>query len=185
MLEKKLEGTLAKTIVAPAEALAFSGESGVILSLSASWHRTVEKEEKVDMSEFMFLLAKEGKPIQVEINYENGKFKKTVGDLSKEMGDVSDEENFAGKIKFMSDAEILGVIEKDGRVAKAMKKAKHLRVYSMDFVIYDEDYQAPVWHVLLKNWPLTNHFKREKPLTVETVVEATRGKIVTLAVYST
>lgn len=185
MLAKKFEGSLAKTIVEPAQALEFSGESGVILSLSASWHRTVEKDEKVDMSEFMFLLAKEGKPIQVEINYEEGEFKKTVADLSTEMGDVSDEENFAGKIRFLSDAEILGVVEKDGRVVKAIGKARHLRVYSMDFVVYDEDYQAPVWKVLLKNWPLTNHFKRERPLTVEAVVEATRGKIVTLAVYST
>jgi hypothetical protein len=185
VLAKKLEGTLVKTIVTPAEALEFSGERGAILSLSASWHRTVEKDEKVDMAEFMFLMAKEGKPVQVEINYEDGKFKKVVTDLAKEMGDVSDEGNFACKLKLLSDCDILDAIGKDGRVVKAMKKAKHLRVYSMDFVVYDEDYQAPVWHVLLKNWPLTNHFKREKPLTVETVVEATRGKIVTLTVYST
>jgi len=185
VLEKKLEGNLAKTIVPPAEALEFSGEGGAILSLSASWHRTVEGKEKVDMAEFAFLIANGGKPVQVEVAYEGEKFSKNVKDLTKEMGSVTDEEAFARKLNFLTDRKVLEIIESDERVKKALKKAKHLRVYSMDFVVYDEDYQAPVWHVLLKNWPLTNHFKNEKPITVEAVVEATRGKIVTLAVYST
>jgi hypothetical protein len=183
MLAKKIEGILAKTIVASAEALEFSGENGILLSMSASWHRTIEKNEKVDIAEFMFLLADGGKPVQVEVSYENGKFSKNVTDLTKDMGDVTDEEGFARKLKFLSDGDVLAIIEKDERVDTALKKARHLRAYSMEFVIYDEDYQAPVWHVLLKNRPLTNHFKREKPLTIDVVVEATRGKIVTLAIH--
>jgi hypothetical protein len=185
MLAEKLEGNLARTVVEPKKALDFAQENGAIMSLSASWHRTVEGEnEAVDMGEFMFLLAKEGKPIQLQVSYEKGKFAKEATDISGEMGDVSDEEEFFKSVKFLTDQQILDKIEADGRTQKALLKAKHLRVYSMDFVMYDESYEAPVWHVILKNWPLTNYFRKEKTVTVEAVVEATRGKVITLAVYS-
>ena len=183
MLAEKIESRLGKTIIEPRKALDFSGETGVPLSLSFSWHRVIEKDEAVDMAEFMFLLVDNGKPTQLEVSYEKGNFVKNLTDLSKEMGDMTEEEVFAKKVRFLSDAEILDALETDPRVEKAMKRAKHLRVYSMDFMIYDEDFQAPVWHVNLKNWPLTNYFKREKPMTLEAVVEGTRGRIVTLAVY--
>ncbi len=97
--------------------------------------------------------------------------------------DMSEEEAFARQVKFLTDGEVLKLLEGSPRMEKALKKARHLRVYSMDFVVFDDTYQAPVWHVVLKNWPLTNFFKREKPLSVEAVVEATRGKIISLAVY--
>jgi len=183
MLAEKIENSLCKTIIEPQKAFAFAGHAGVPLSLSFSWHRVIEKNEKVDMAEFMFLLVDGGKPHQVEVSYEKGNFSKNIVDLTKDMGDMTEEEVFARKVKFLTDAEVLGVLEKDARVQRALKKAKHLRVYSMDFVIYDEDYHAPVWHINLKNWPLTNYFRREKPITVEAVVEGTRGKIVKLAVY--
>ncbi len=183
MLDRKIDTRLTKTVIEPAKALEFSGEAGTIMSLSASWHRTVEKDEQVDMAEFMFLLVDGGKPKQVEVSYEKGKFSKNVTDLSKEMGDMSEEEAFARQVKFLTDGEVLKLLEGSPRMEKALKKARHLRVYSMDFVVFDDTYQAPVWHVVLKNWPLTNFFKREKPLSVEAVVEATRGKIISLAVY--
>ncbi|MBR9689742.1 MAG: hypothetical protein GOV01_02525 [Candidatus Altiarchaeota archaeon] len=187
MLTKKLEGILAKTVIEANKALEFSEEEGAILSMSASWHRVVDdkKKESVDMAEFLFLMSNEGKPKQVEVNFEKEKFTKNVTDISKEMGDMIEEEQFVKSVKISTDGDVIAAIEKDLRVQKALTKAKHLRIYSMDFVIYDEDYHAPVWHILLKNWPLTNYFRREKPLTVEAVVEGTRGKIVKLAVYST
>ena len=185
MLSEKFEGDLSKTIVEPRKALDFTGKSGEIMSLSASWHRVAEnKKEKVDMSEFTFLIVNEGKPSQINVSFEKEKFSKNIMDLSKDLGDMSDEEQFSRQVKFLSDSDVLSKIEKDGRVQKALTKAKRLRVYSMDFVIYDEKYQAPIWKVILKNWPLTNYWKREKPVTVEAVVEGTRGKIITLTVYT-
>ena len=185
MLSEKVDGVLSKTIIEAKKALDFAKEKGAIMTLSASWHRVAEgdkRKEKVDMSEFTFLLVDEGKPTQVDVSFEKEKFTKTVINLSKDLGDMSDEEQFAKKVKFLTDQDVLNKIEKDGRVQKAITKAKHLRVYSMDFVIYDEKYEAPIWTVVLKNWPLTNYWKRELPVTVEAKVEGTRGKILSLAV---
>lgn len=185
MLEREIEGKLTRTLVPPADAVEHVGEDGELLSLSASWHRdVVDGEEVVDMAEFVFLIIQKGKPVQLQVDFENGEFTHTKEDLSGEMGDMKDEEEFIRSVRFITDGEALRIVEQDERVKKALKKAKHLRVYSMDFMAYDEDYEAPVWHLLLKNWPLTNHFKKEKPITVEAVVEGTRGKIATLAVYS-
>jgi len=157
----------------------------VVLSSSSSWHRTAKDKEAIDMAEFMFLISEGGKPKQVEVTFEKGEFARKVMDLSKEMGETSEEEEFANGIQFAKDANVLKVIEADERVQSALKKAKHLRVYSMDFVIFDEEHNGPVWHVLLKNWPLTNYFKKEKPLTIEAVVDGMKGKVKNLAVYRT
>ncbi len=186
MLSEKFDGVLSKTIIEAKKALDFAKGEGAIMSLSASWHRVAEgdkRKENVDMGEFTFLLVNEGKPTQIDISFEKEKFSKTVIDLSKDLGDMSDEEQFAKQVKFLTDQEILNKIEKDGRVQKALTKAKHLRVYSMNFVIYDDKYEAPIWTVVLKNWPLTNYWKREIPVTVEAIVEGTRGKIISLAVH--
>ncbi|MBR9680229.1 MAG: hypothetical protein GOU98_00195 [Candidatus Altiarchaeota archaeon] len=185
MLAKKFEGNLAKTVIEPDKAFAYAEAEGVILSSSSSWHRTIEKDEVVDMAEFMFLVSHGGKPTQVEVTYEKGEFVRKLTDLSKEMGETSEEEEFLNTLRFPSDGDILATLEKDERVQNALKKAKHLRLYSMDFVIFDDTHGGPVWHILLKNWPLTNYFKREKPMTVEAVVDGIKGKVKKLAVYRT
>ena len=178
MLAQKIEGRLAKTIVEPSKALAKAGVRGHILSMVASWHRTLEDgKEKVDMASFNFLMSKGGKPLQVEVFYERGEFRVNVADLERELGRVDEEEEFRGKLRVISDAEVVKTIEGDERVKEAMKKAKHLRLFSLSFLLYDEEFEMPVWRALLKNWPLTNYFRREKPLTLEVVVNAVNGRI--------
>jgi len=181
MLAEKINSRLAKTIIEPKKALETSGVSGTVLSMIASWHRRIENgKEEVDMANFEFLIANNGRPLQVEVAYENGEMKKKVTDLSKEMGEVKEEEEFCKQIRLLSDAEILEKLEKDRRVEEAMRKAKHLRVFSMSFLLYDEEFQLPIWHILLKNWPLTSYFKREKPVTIEAYVNAMNGNVIKL-----
>ena len=183
MLSEKIpKGRLAKTLVEPFRALKEAGTEGEILSMDASWHRTMDGgKESVEMASFAFLLARDGKPVQVEVEYENGWFTdKKVTDVSAEIGGVEDEEDILKKIRMVSDAEILEKLEASQRVKDAVKRAKHLRVSSLSFVLFDEEYEAPVWHAVLKNWPLTNFFKREKPMTVEATIEAVRGNVLSV-----
>ena len=178
MLKEKLSGKLVKTIITPHDAMKRAGASGQVLSLDASWHRVMDGDkEKVDMASFAFLIADEGKPIQVEVEFEKGEFKTTTKDLSKEMGSVKEEADFINQVKLVDDATVMEKLEKNARMQTAMKRAKHIRLASMSFVLFDEVYEAPVWHLVLKNWPLTNYFKREKPLTVEVTMEAVRGSV--------
>lgn len=178
VLAKKLGGKLAKTIIAPAEALENSGVSGRVLSYSASWHRTYETDEKVDMANFEFLVASGGKPFQVQISYEKGQWSKDVKDIESELGSVAEEEEFVKSLKLLTDAEILAVLEKTPSIRNFLRRAPHLRAFSMSFVLYDDEFEAPIWRVMLKNWPLTNYFKKEVPITIEAIVEGMRGRVV-------
>lgn len=178
MLSEKFSGELVKSIISPMEALEEAKVSGAVLSMDASWHRKMEgKKELIEIASFAFLLSQEGRPLQVEIEFENDKFKTEKQDLSKEMGTLTEEEKFMKQMKLLTGAKILSKIEKSARVQTAMKKARHMRLASMSFVIFDDKYEAPVWHIVLKNWPLTNYFKREKPLTVELTVDAIKGSV--------
>ncbi|MBR9679756.1 MAG: hypothetical protein GOU99_01750 [Candidatus Altiarchaeota archaeon] len=178
VLEKKIKGKLAKTIIAPAEAFELSGVQGTVLSFSASWHRIYDGEEKVDMANFEFLTAVAGKPHQLELSFGNNEWTKNIKDISDELGDVEAEAEFVGSIKLLKDAEILEAIEKTPSIKNHMRRTPHLRVFSMDFLMYDDKYEAPVWKVVLKNWPLTNYFRKETPVTFEVVVEGMRGKVI-------
>jgi len=165
-----MRGKLVKTIVEPAIALEKSGVEGKILSFVASWHRSVNAgKEIVDMAQFDFLLSNNKKPVQVEVSYENGRFETRVKDLSREMGSVEEEEKLLDMIKLKTDTEIVEVLERDPRIENLMKRAKHLRLFSLSFLLFDEEFEAPVWKAVLKNWPLTNYF-REEPVTVEAVI---------------
>lgn len=178
MLNPEVKGRLAETMVTPAEALRAGGVEGTVLSMNASWHRTMENEkEKVSLASFAFLVVREGTPFQVEVEYENGSLKAHHQDMSAEMGNMAEEEQFASKVKLISDQQVLELLESNPRVETTMKKAKHLRLASLSFVIFDEAYEAPVWQVTLKNWPLTNFFRREKPITIEAMVEGIRGRV--------
>ena len=113
MLSKKVEGILSKTIIEAKKALDFTEEPGAIMTMSASWHRVAEGEkrkENIDMSEFTFLLVNEGKPTQVDVSFEKGKFSKTVVNLSKDLGAVRNIGNFgAHPIKSKRTGEIIEV----------------------------------------------------------------------------
>ncbi len=176
MLKEKLSGKLVKSIIAPHDALKAAGVSGPLLSMDASWYRAMDGDKEiVKMASFAFLLSDGGKPIQVQAEFEKGEFKTTTKDLSSEMGDVNEEGEFLDSVKLMDDASAVEKIEKNTRVQTAMKKARHLRLASLSFILFDDIYEAPVWHAVLKNWPLTNYFKREKPVTLEVSIEAVRG----------
>ena len=178
MLAPKIDGKLTRSIIEPRKALEKAGEDGILLSMVASWHRALnEGKEYVDMADFSFLIVKNGKPLQIDVSYEEGDFTIKKQDLSKEMGDMKEEEEFFRNIKVISDAEAVKIVENDEKVKETMKKAKHLRVFSMEFVAYDEDLNTSVWKLVLKNWPLTNYFKREKPVTINVFVDAISGKI--------
>ena len=117
----------------------------------------------------------QGYTLYENVIVEKGEFKTTTKDLSSEMGDVNEEGEFLDSVKLMDDASAVEKIEKNTRVQTAMKKARHLRLASLSFILFDDIYEAPVWHAVLKNWPLTNYFKREKPVTLEVSIEAVRG----------
>ncbi|MBR9681286.1 MAG: hypothetical protein GOV00_00620 [Candidatus Altiarchaeota archaeon] len=178
MLKEKLKGRLVKTIISPSEALKNSGVQGAILSMDASWYRTMDGDkELVELASFAFLVSRGGDPLQVEVEFEKGEFKTKQQDLSKELGPVKEEEGFLNQVKLVNDAAIIEKLEKNARVKTVMRKAKHLRVASMSFVLFDEVYEAPVWQVVLKNGDLTKYFKTEKPMTAEVTLEAVRGNV--------
>lgn len=178
VLEKKLKGKLAKTIISPAEAFELAEVQGTVLSFSASWHRVYDGEEKVDMANFEFLTSVAGKPHQINLSFGDGKWNKEIQDLSSELGDVQAEADFVQSVKLLKDAEILEAVEKTPSIKNHMRRAPHLRVFSMDFIMYDEEFDAPIWRLMLKNWPLTNYFRKETPVTFEVIIEGMRGKVV-------
>lgn len=181
MLSDQVKCKLVESWISPAEALKASGQDGALMSLDASWHRAMEgKKEVVELASFAFLIVRDGKPIQVEVEYDKGKMRGRERDLSSEMGDMSQEEELVRKVKWATDAQMIEKLGKHKRIKNTMKKAKHLRVAAMSFVVFDDEYEAPVWRFTLKNWPLTTYFRREKPVTVEVVVEGSKGKVLDL-----
>lgn len=178
MLNEKFSGVLAKSIISPVEAMENAKVSGTVLSMDATWHRKVENtKELIDMASFAFLISQEGRPLQVEVEFEKNEFKTEKHDLTKKLGSLEEEAKFMEQMKLLSGAKILEKVEKSARVQTVMKKARHLRLASMSFVLFDDKYNAPVWHLVLKNWPLTSYFKREQSLTVKLTVEATKGSV--------
>lgn len=163
-------------------ALVSSGVKGTILTASAMWFRT----DKPTTCEAEFLVCDgDANPWQISSNFDGKKWTSKKIDVSKELGQMTDEVAFAKKQKFLSEAEILDILKGQNPVKKAMRRAPHMLVISSAFTIFDEEFNVPTWRFTLKNWPLINYLKveGEESRTVDATIDAIKGRILSCKEY--
>jgi hypothetical protein len=180
MLSKKYE----KNGGEPALGEAFEkAKAGKVLVAGGQWYWINEdKKEKIKSSDFEFLtLDNEGNPWETFVSYQDGKWDTKSRDVSSELGKMDD---MIGELegiekKIIEDKQVLSLLDGMERLNKAKKRAPHLRLTKLQFSVFDVDLEKPVWKAELKNWPLVSYLKRrEEPKTVEVVVDALSGKII-------
>ncbi len=117
---------------------------GVPLILEGLWIRN--EKGKLESAAFDFLLAKDGKPLHVSAELEDGEWKVKVEDVSKELGDVGEAEALLKKVKLAGEKEIIARIEAE---LEKMKKRGY-RLFKLGFYAFDDEFDFPVWRAELK-----------------------------------
>jgi hypothetical protein len=179
MLSKKYSKGLGE----PAIGEAFEkAKSGKLLVAGGQWYWVGEdKKEKIRSSDFEFLtLDENGNPWETFVSYRDGKWDTKSKDVSSELGKmddmVGDLENIEKKI--IDDQRVLDSLNKLEKLKKAKKKSPHLKLTKLQFSVFDVDLEKPVWRAEFKNWPLITYLEsREQPKTVEVIIDAMSGKL--------
>lgn len=180
MLSKKYSPGLGS----PALGEAFEkAKTGKVMVASGQWYWVSEdKKEKVKSSDFEFLtLDPEGNPWESMISYQEGKWDSKTSNVAEELGKMDDMIGELEEIekKIVGDDKVLSSLDSIDKVKEAKTKWPHLRLSRLQFSVFDVDLEKPVWRAELKNWPLISYLKkREDPKTVEVVMDAVSGKLI-------
>jgi hydroxymethylpyrimidine pyrophosphatase-like HAD family hydrolase len=168
------------------EILEKTGIDGTVITLSGRVVR--DEEEKIKNADFEFLIVDEGfKPWNAAVVFEDGKWKSDKTDIEKELGKMEEEKKIADATKWKEDTEIFDSINSEKRIKKFLKRSKYMRMATIDFTLFDEEKERPVWRFSISNTPHVwaiqkkegvDDEKMENQFVVDIIADALTGRMI-------